>query len=361
MPTPTRIPDAKSIASVLDGLAANTADVDLAPALSRAFPGFDFSVVRLGDEYWRDVRFVLSADGSRLGELRPWMTAELNKDGGDIKATWSRLKDSDLKLTEWHGETAFAFASTGPGAADFIQVSLGREIEWLAGPIVDPRWPPFGEEELFDPGWIPHGRFTEHDELAGPLYRLRRGAEGLVHMRSFLGRRARLEREKRERRRPELERKVVVETGPLGHQETPYLDMFPGYFDFVPREIRFFQDWEDSTARDCRVFDCWAFDIRDYEHRGERELSFNTRPLKQPSERLLAEDAGSVHQLMDRIERIDAQIGFPFAWFFLMSHGHWVERDVGEAIAAGLRQERIRLPEENAKVLLRWADATYGF
>lgn len=346
---------------MLEALPASTTDADLAADLSRAFPGFDFSVARLADEYWRDIRSVITADGRRVGELREWITAELAKDGGDVRSTWSRLKDCDLKLSEWHGETAFAFASTGPGAADFIQASLGREIEWVAGPVVDPRWPPSGVEELLDPSWIPHGKFSEQDVLAGPIYRLRRGAGALVHMRSFLARCERLEREKREGRRPELERKVVVETGPLGRRETPYLDMFPGYFDFVPREVRFFRDWEESTARNSRVFDYWAFDIRDYEHRGDRELAFITRPLRQPSELLRAEDAGSVHLLMDRVERIDKEVGFPFAWFFLMTHGNWVERNVGDAIAAGLRQGRIRLPEENAKVLFRWEEATYGF
>ncbi|WP_189350238.1 MULTISPECIES: hypothetical protein [unclassified Mesorhizobium] len=35
-------------------------------------------------------------------------------------------------------QSAFAFVPTGAGAADYVQISLGREIEWRAGPIVDP-------------------------------------------------------------------------------------------------------------------------------------------------------------------------------------------------------------------------------
>lgn len=95
---------------------------------------------------------------------------------------------------------------------------------------------------------------------------------------------------------------------------------------------------------DCHVYDYWALDIRDYEHRGEREVAFITRPLKQPSERLIGDDDSSVHLLMDRVDQIDRQVGFPFAWFFLMTHGHWVEHDVGRAVAEGLRQQRVRLP-----------------
>ena len=41
----------------------------------------------------------------------------------------------------------------------------------------------------------------------------------------------------------------------------------------------------------------------------------------------------SVHLLMDRIEAIDRELGLPFGWFFLMTHGHWVDPEVGQAIA----------------------------
>ena len=64
---------------------------------------------------------------------------------------------------------------------------------------------------------------------------------------------------------------------------------------------------------------------------------------------------------MDRIEAVDREIGLPFGWFFLMTHGHWVDPDVGQAIAAGLRAQRIRVPDRDAAVLLRWADKSYGF
>ena len=48
-----------------------------------------------------------------------------------------------------------------------------------------------------------------------------------------------------------------------------------------------------------------------------------------------------VHQLTDRIS-IDREVAPPFGWFFLMTHGHWVEPDVGLAIAEGLKAQRIR-------------------
>jgi hypothetical protein len=68
-----------------------------------------------------------------------------------------------------------------------------------------------------------------------------------------------------------------------------------------------------------------------------------------------------VHLLMDRIDAVDREVGLPFGWFFLMTHGHWVDPDVGLAIAKGLKAQRVRLPDRDAAVLLRWADRTYGF
>ena len=49
------------------------------------------------------------------------------------------------------------------------------------------------------------------------------------------------------------------------------------------------------------------------------------------------------------------------AGFFLMTRGHSVEAEVGQAIAAGRREQRARLPDRNARALPRWADKSYGF
>ncbi|MCB1519691.1 MAG: hypothetical protein KDJ37_03840 [Hyphomicrobiaceae bacterium] len=363
MTTPVRLPDSASLQAALAGLDPASADADLVPALAAAFAGFDFGLAHVDDDYWRDTRSVIRPDGTRVGELRPWMTAELAKDGGDVKATWARLKDSDLQITEWRGSSAFVFAPTGTAPADYVQIALGREVEWRAGPIVNPDYRPWGEEELLDPGWPRDKPLPDTDRLAGPVYRLLDRAGGaFVHVRSFLDRCGRIEREKREAKRPEMERRVVRETGLGGAtRETPFLDLVPDYFEFVPREVRFFRDWEDSSARSQRVFAHWALDVRDYTHKGEREVGFIPRPLKMPRERLLMTPETSVHQLMDRIEAVDREVGFPFGWFFLMTHGHWVEPDVGLAIADGLKAQRVRVPDPDAAVLLRWAERPYGF
>ena len=362
MTDPVRLPDAASLETVLAGLDLASADAALIPALARAFPGFDFGVAPIDDDYWRATRSVMRPDGTRIGELRSWMTAELANENGDVDALWRRLKETDLQITEWRGTSTFVSAPTGPGAPDYIQIALGREIEWRAGPIVNPNYRPFGEEELLDPSWPRTDQLPDSDRLAGPVYRLLGRAGGaVIHVRSFLDRSARVEREKREAKRPELERRVIREVGPGGTRETPFLEAVPDYFDFVPRELRFFQDWEESSASPQRMFAHWALDARDYTHKGERDVGFIPRPLKPPKERLLMTPEASVHALMDRIEAVDREVGLPFGWFFLMTHGHWVAPDVGLAIAEGLKAQRVRLPDPDARVLLRWADKPYGF
>ncbi|HEV2501846.1 MAG TPA: hypothetical protein VGV39_02160 [Mesorhizobium sp.] len=356
----TRLPDAATVERLVAGLNPASADTDLAPALTAAFPGFSFTVAPVDDFYWRSDRSAIGADGERLGDHREWVEHQLAELDGDLGAFWTRHRDSGIKFAEWRGGAVFAFAPTGPGVADFVQLSLGREVEFLAGPVVDPDCRPFSPDDLFEPSWVRRGPATDAPVLAGPVYRLRRRG-GLVHMRSFLAACQRLEREQREAQRPQIEARVVREVG-LDHvTETPFLKLNPDWFAFVPRENRFFADWARSSASTARIFEHWAFDIQDFDERGRRQLGFIPRPLKLPAERLLPEEDISVHRLMERIEAIDEQIGLPFAWFFLMTHGHWVDPDVGHAIATGLRAGRVRLPDQDAKVLLDWADKRYLF
>lgn len=355
---PTRLPDHASVEALLARLPAGATDSALATALNEEFPGFVFAVANDDDHYWRVERSVLSSDRSHIAEYRTWMEAELAKGRGDATALWKRLRETDLQISEWHGNSVYAFAPTGPGAADYVQISLGREVEWCAGPIVDPSLCPWSVDDLLNPSWIKHGDMTEDSVVTGPLYRLnRRAGSRVVHVRSFLSRCARLERDKREARRLEMECRVWVASDGT---QTPFLHAQPDWFDQAPREVRFFQDWEESSARGEAVYKHWALDISDYEERGNREIGFIPRPLRLPAEKLEAGDA-SVHILMDRIEKIDLEIGVPFGWFFIMTHGNRVDASVGEAIARGLREERVRLPARDAKVLLRWAERQYGF
>jgi hypothetical protein len=141
---------------------------------------------------------------------------------------------------------------------------------------------------LFDPIWRGWDQPREEDRLVGPIYCLvnRRGGD-VVHMGSFLERCGGCERDRREALRPEMEQRIVREAGADGMRERPFLEAVPD-LEWVPREVRFFQDWQQTSAGSQRVFAHWALDIHDYSVEGEREIGFIPRPLRQPKERLLA-------------------------------------------------------------------------
>ncbi|WP_341872732.1 hypothetical protein [Mesorhizobium japonicum] len=267
---------------MLAGLDPTSADTDLALALTQTFPGFPFTAAAVDDFYWRgDARTILSADGTRLGDHRVWVERELAALGGNLTAFWNRHRSGDQKFTEWRGTSVFAFARTGRGVADFVQISRGRDVEYLAGSVVDPDYRPYSADDLFDPSWVRREPDTDAPVLAGPVYRLRgRTGGGIVHMKSFLARRTRIEAEQRQAQRPEAG--LIREVGPDSARDTPSMYANPEWFDFVPRENRFFADWERPSASVERIFDHWAFDIHDLEHRGRREIGFIPRPLKMP-------------------------------------------------------------------------------
>jgi hypothetical protein len=122
-----RLPDPATIEAVLARLPTGADETALAAALTDAFPGFPFSTANIDDQYWRDKRSVIAADGTRIAEYRPWMEAELAKDNSDIGTFWTRLRESDLQISEWHGNSVYAFAPTGPGAATMCKsVSAGK-------------------------------------------------------------------------------------------------------------------------------------------------------------------------------------------------------------------------------------------
>ncbi|MER9681518.1 hypothetical protein NKJ50_30585 [Mesorhizobium sp. M0115] len=149
---------------------ASRSPAHLAPALANAFPGFDFTTAAIDDFYWRDdARTVLSPSGTRIGDHRAWVERELADLDGDLTAFWTRHRESGSCFSEWRGASVFAFVSTGPGVADFVQLSLGREIEVLAGPVIDSDYRPYSAGALLDPSRVRRDADTVAPVLAGPI------------------------------------------------------------------------------------------------------------------------------------------------------------------------------------------------
>ena len=192
----------------------------------RGLSDFDFSLARVDDDYWRDTRSVIRPDCTRSPGAAEVDDGRARQRSRSIKALWTRLEDTHLQITEWRGTSAFVFAPTGPGAADYIQIALGREIEWRAGPIVNPDHRPWGEEDLLDPSW-PRQSLSETDRPPAGLPPARPRRRRIRPYPRFLDRCSRVERDKREAKRPQMERRVIREAGPKGTRETPFLEAIP--------------------------------------------------------------------------------------------------------------------------------------
>ncbi|TIU52064.1 MAG: hypothetical protein E5W19_02510 [Mesorhizobium sp.] len=73
---------------------------------------------------------------------------ELAALGGNL-IFWNRHRSADQKSRRMARNGVFAFALTGRGVADFVQISFGREIKYLAGRIAS-------SELLLNIKWLPH-------------------------------------------------------------------------------------------------------------------------------------------------------------------------------------------------------------
>lgn len=40
------------------------------------------------------------------------------------RCLWGQLRENDLQISEWHGDSVHAFALTGAGAADYVKTVL---------------------------------------------------------------------------------------------------------------------------------------------------------------------------------------------------------------------------------------------
>ena len=79
MTSPTRLPDAASLEVVVAGLDPAVADADLVPALARAFPGFEFCIARIDDDYWLGWSFLMTRGHSVVAESGQAVAAGLRE------------------------------------------------------------------------------------------------------------------------------------------------------------------------------------------------------------------------------------------------------------------------------------------
>jgi hypothetical protein len=85
-----RLPDAASLETVLAALDPASADSDLVPALTAAFPGFAFGIAPIDDNYWRHPICASSR--------RHWIASSARPSAGSSMMTHGHWVDPDVGL-----------------------------------------------------------------------------------------------------------------------------------------------------------------------------------------------------------------------------------------------------------------------
>lgn len=291
----------------------------LARELSRRLPEWRFREV-LARGGWYRLGALLDRSGQTIaGSLEDWASSELEARHGDLAAFVDDFSEQALSSTRFAGRTHYLVASTGPGAAEFLQLEI-EDLQELRTPLrLDPDRIPASLDQLLDPR-------SGHDAavpLGLPAYRFRR----LLHVGDTLNR----------MRSQSLE----------------------------PQSIhRFLADWEASSAGAATAFDNhWVVALREHLDR-YRQPIFRASPVPaingEPSPfKVRAGTQGLA--LRDALQAFDRAQGYAFAWYFHMLTTkvvpHWVATTVAEDAAAGWAY----VAERDLAVVKAWLHKPYGF
>jgi hypothetical protein len=348
----------------------------LLSALRERYPGVEFLLAGVGGEWSSRNYSLVDAAGSKIADdFSAWARAEYDAAGQDIKALWEKYRDAGLVLGDVCGTTLYIAApySSDPDAFFQIEIELSHEVTTLHA-FPDKFWgPPEDLDDLCSPVMI-HG-VENTRELSPWRYKFRR----LTNIRQFLKEMIDVDHRNRLAELPEMERKVIrttviTENGQAEHggwdvnevTETPFLEMFPDWLDWLPPSVRFFQDWTESSASAWRLCDHWRFQLHDYtDNDGKRKMSITPQwaaaspGLDLPE--ISPDYEASPYGVMESLIRFDELLGVTFGWYFYALHGNRITGSAISVVARGVKEGKIRLPERDEKVVLRWDERSYGF
>lgn len=352
------IPNVDVCRQIIAGVAPVAGHAGVREALAARYPALTWRAADYMETWYRPSNRVFDAAGNVVAEDRKaWLKGLLDAAGGHLGTVWEMHRGKGYATIEEEGHTVFAGAAIGPRPEDAIEI----KVDWIVGAEakgVFDTWRPEDERDLFSPSSREQISWTPP---AQPRYELRR----MNTVARTLEQAEALE----QARRQEVARTHKVWVSEVymdgsgqdkAPQEKSVLDVDPDYLRRAIRERRFVDDWAASSAGAVSLLAHWAFDVSDYEYKGERQLGFTPRPLTWADE-IEWQEGRSLYQLMDLVERFDAAIGHPMAWFFHAVYGnklgHWAIRDVAE----GLRRGKVGLPKRDVLVIRRWAASEYGF
>lgn len=319
---------ATSAAVVVDGLrlaklckdiVPGVADDALLARLREAYAGFDVRLARLGQEWYR-LGGVIDRQGNRVAhDLLEWSERAFVECGQNLDTLIQHCREQRLIATRHQGLTLYVTVRTGNRAEDFVQIEVDRSQELADRYVVDPVNTPGDIEELVDP-LAP--TMVAPYAVAPPRYIYRRKTDVALFLAELAQHRA------------------------VAH----------------PAQ-RFADDWNRCSAGQSGKAFCAYWTLRLYQHKGRHGESLmnvevvatrNTGPAD------LTDIAGSKGKaLASLLNRFDANVGYPFAWFFHMVKGSGVSPHVGEAVFQDLSRDYAYLSSKDASVLADWVVVPY--
>jgi len=337
------------------------------------YPNFDFRIAAKQEGVsWAPG--IIDRDGNRIADsLVRWVDQEIDASGGSVQDVWRRHKDSGLIRTEYTGDALIIVVPFGSEPDAFYQIVIWCGAETTKQLMFDPEanYIPEDRRNLITGPCMVFGE-SERETLSAPVYRFME----VVNIRRYLCELVEVEKANRLAELPAMEKKTVrvheILSGPDGGQisaDIPYLSLFPNWLEHVPHAVRFFQDWQESSAgrTGTRLCDHWWIRTNKYVNsKGEKNLYFCPQwadadgGLELPEIDPKEED--SPYRVIDELLQFDRAAGYPFAWYFYMLHGNRISYVAGKLVAKAILDGVMSpLPEGDAKVLERWSCDSYGF
>jgi len=291
----------------------------LVQAINKALPGFDFHLT-FTEKDWYRVGGIVTGDGERISHtLEEWVEEKSDGNAMDLVAEYG---DEGYCATSLSGKTHFLSAPIGDGPLDFIQIEVEEVQETI-------------DRELFDPDNIP----DTLEDIIDPLDFVE-----LDH-------------------RPLSDPKYVFKNAYNFSEEGPELT---SEFGGDRRFKRFMEDWQASTAsNDTPFYQHWAITAQSFlrdvgEHRKEVKLFSPHADSIHAYDMSGMSKSGPIVQMLDSL---DKQAGFPMAWFFLMLTKKFMSYPMVKSIREEIswsRSDFAFFNEEDRAILERWIDDPYN-
>ena len=250
------------------------------------------------------------------GNIVHWVDKEC---AGDIDELIARYSDEGYFATQLSGKTHFFTVPRSDVPQDFVQIEIEELQEKLDRPLIAPYWFPDSVEEFLEPLDYPR---LQPEPVGEAYYQFRR----IIPIAELL----------------------TAGTG--GSRSIHDLK-------------RFFNDWQASSAGDLQAFSShWVLSLREYTNReGELQLTAKPVPVFEGEIPELPLD-GRVRgaQLANAIHHYDRQLGYSFAWYFMMLSSKARNYAMAESVLADQMGAYEYLPGRDLKVLRDWEQNPYG-